>query len=512
MGQTIVIPPITPPAPGRCRRGLMLVLMLTGLLVGGLSPAAAQDGGQGQPPESRQAESLDPAVARDLLAAYENLQNERPGQAVTQLDALLAQRGDSMKPFDRASVLQIRGSALVGMDRFDRALADFAAALELNALPPEQTQQLRFNLAQLHFRQENHRQAIRYLEPWMAAADEPGDNAYYMLAAAHYFLDEYAQAVAPAEKAIQLSASAERRYYELANILYSQLDRPEPRVRLLSRMIRHWPDEAIYWKQLAALYNEMGRARDSFATLEVAYRNGLVDGEDDIVSLAQFYSLFDNPHRGAELLAREMQAGRVSRTVGHLETLSQLWSQAREHRKAIPVLREAAKLSDTGELSLRLGQVLFADEQYPAAETALAAAINKGGLDGDDRAETWLLLGTARFNQAGPGDRDIRARADKAFANAHGFDRTRDSATAWRRYIRAIDDTETRQASLEAEQAAALAAAAEQRALTTCRARRLSGRTLGEDCRERLASPGASPDTDLPDDADASTAKKSHGN
>jgi hypothetical protein len=206
-----------------------------------------------------------------------------------------------------------------------------------------------------------------------------------------------------------------------------------------------------------------------------------------MVSLAQYYSLYNNPYRGAELIAKEMEAGNVEPNVDNLELLSQLWSQAREHKEAIPVLREAAKLSDEGELSFRLGQVLLADEQNAAAEGALETAINKGGLSDEDRADAWLLLGTARFNQAGPGDKAKRADADDAFRLAQRFQRTRERATQWRGYITAINNTERRQAALETKQQQELAESARDRAITSCRAQRLAGTTLSQECEELLA-------------------------
>lgn len=447
------------------------------------TPHAQESEGKKQ---GNRTETLDPRVARELTAAYEELQADEFQRALTKLNSLIESRGDDMKPFDLASVLQIRGAALINLERHDKALRDFERALELDALPEEQNTQLLFNVAQLHFRSENYREAVRYLEQWIGRAEKPNHNAYYMLAAGHYYLENYRTAAPHVERAIGLAEKPKRRYYDLGNIVYAQLDERRKRAQLLERMVEHWPEEKSYWKQLAALYNELGQDRKSFATLEVAYRNGLIDEEDDIVSLAQYYSVHGNPHRGAKMLEKELEAGRVERNVEHLELLSQLWSRAREHRKAVPVLKEAARLSDDGELSYRLGQVLLSDERNADAEKALEAALKKGGLSEDDRADAWMLLGSARFNQAGPGDEAKRAKADKAFEMAQRFGQTRERASEWRGYIAAINRTEQRQAELEAKQEESLAQAAQQRALTACRAQRLSGSELGEECKALL--------------------------
>lgn len=446
------------------------------------NPAIAQEE---EEERGEQVQSLDPRVAKQLLGAYEKMEADNFQGALGDLNKLM-QQADDMKPFDRASVLQIRGQAHVNVDRVDLAMKDFQAALAENALPEDASLQLQYNVAQLHFQQENYKEAIRGLVAWMRATEEPGANAWFLLAAALYYENDYEKARVPVERALQLAESRERRHFDLANMIYSELGLTEKRSRLLSIMVSIWADEVSYWKQLAGLYMQEEKSKDALSTMELAYKSGLIDEESDILSLAQLYSVHNNPHRGAAVLEAGMKADQVERDVENLALLSQLLSQAREHKRAIPVLREAASLSDTGELAYRLGQVLLADEQNEAAEEALASALNKGGLDEGQRANAWMLLGTARFNQAGPGDREQRAAADKAFASAGDFALTRVEATGWREYIKAINDTEDRQARLEREQAEMLAEAARERELSACRSQQIAGRTLTEECVEVL--------------------------
>ncbi len=435
-----------------------------------------------------QAQTLSPAVATDLLRAYELLENGEVQEAVGALNRLLERRGESMSPFDRASVLQIRGSAYVQLDDYPRALADFERAIAQDALPPEQVSRLRFNMAQLYFVTEEFDKAIQFFERWLADDPEVSANTYFMLSGAYYQVNNLPRSLESVSRAIELGLEPDRRHHELKNVLLNELNRPRERIQLLSRMVVLWPDELSFWRQLSALYLDQDDQLKAFGALESAYLAGLITDERDLLLLGQFYSSFNNPYRGGRLIEREMQAGRVERNVRNLELLSQLWSQAREHRLAIPVLREAAQLSDTGQLSFRLGQALLADENHAAAETALKAAIDKGELAPNILAEAWMLLGNARFNQARPGDRQQRRLADQAFAEAERFASTRSQARGWREFIRAIDSTETRQAQLEQEQSERLQEAAQERFLMACRAQQLAGTTLSEECRRVLAA------------------------
>ncbi len=465
-----------------------LVLVLSAVLVVGLAGAAWAQDGEDSERDDEEVPTLDPRVAEDLLEAYELIQEEDYEGALERLDRLMNRRGDSMKPFDKASVLQVRGTAHINVEDNEGALQDFAAALELGALPTNQQNRLRFNLAQLYFVSERYEDSIRLFEQWMEGEDvDVTDTAYFMLGASHYNLDEYREAAQAIRQAIEVADEPEQRYYELLNAIYVELGDPDARARLLETMVEIWPGNLSYWRQLSALYMQMDEQFKAFAALETAYLNGLIEKGSDVINLAQYYSTFENPHRGAEVMEKEMETGRVERNVDNLELLSQLWSQAREHARAIPVLREAARMSDEGELSFRLGQALLADEKYADAEPALESALEKGGLEDQKTAEAWILLGTARFNQAEPGEREQRNEADEAFAQAEQYPRTRRQAADWRNYIDAINRTERRQAALEQEQSERLAQSARERLITACRAQELAGSELSEQCRELLA-------------------------
>jgi tetratricopeptide (TPR) repeat protein len=465
---------------------LKTLLIALGLLVGclGMSGALAQGS------------TLSHNVAVDLLAAYEELEEENYSRALVLLNELMTRRGDRMTDFDRASVLQVRGSAHVNMDNLDEGLNDFAEALRIGALPDDQNERLRFNLAQLYFATERYEESIAFFNRWLEGDVEPSDNTFFMLAAAHYHLDQFERALESIDRAMALTEEPNRRYYELKNVLLNELDRVRDRTELMKEMVEIWPKELSFWRQLSGLYLDQDMQQQSFAVLESAYLAGLIESSTDIIVLAQFYSSFNNPHRGANLIVEEMERGRIERNVRNLELLSQLWSQAREHRRAIPVLREAARMSETGDLFFRLGQALLADEQYDQAEVAFQNSIDTGGLDNATLAEVWLLLGTARFNQTGPGDREQRRSADQAFAQAERFSASRAQARDWRTYIRAINETESRQAMLEQQQSERMAVAAEERMLQSCRALQIAGRELTPECRQILGAAADGPPGD----------------
>ncbi|MFN0025308.1 MAG: hypothetical protein ACKVS5_15570 [Parvularculaceae bacterium] len=407
----------------------------------------------------RRSETLDPAVAKILSEVFE-LQALQPPQlqpALTKMNELLAAR-PNMKPYDKSVSHQMRGSLKVQLDDYPGALRDFQTALDANGLPANQNNQLRYFIAQIQFQLENYQAAIQGLNAWISAAKAEGvpvdANAYYLLAAAYTQVTppNWRAAAGPGELAIAGRTEPKKSDHDLLNLIYSELGENSKRGPLLERMINLWPNERSYWVQLSGFYSQSGKDQEAFSVLEVAYRAGLLTRESELITLVNYYSFFDNPFRGAKLMEREMEAGRIVRNVKNLTLLSQLWSQSREHKRAIPVLQSAAQTAGDGELYYRLGQVLLADEQYAAADRALTQAINKGGMNAQRTGDAWLLIGTARFSAAKPEDCAQRTRARQAFVNAQRYPGSSRQASDWVTYIDAITRTLGDQDKLEQSQ------------------------------------------------------------
>ena len=291
-----------------------LALVGATALVATTTPAAAQE--EESSSRRRVSQTLTPAVAKELGTIFELMQNDQYQQALGLLNALIQKRGGSMKPFDKATTYELRGSVKAQLEDFRGALRDFQTALDANALPPERQNQLRYFIAQLHFQVEDYPAAIRGLNQWIQSAQAAGQpvdaNAYYLLAAAYVQTNSFANAVNPAEQTVRLRDPAKKSDHDLLNLVYSETNASSKRLTLLERMINLWPEDRGYWTQLSGLYSTTGKDADAFAVLEVAYRAGLLNKEAEVLTLVQYYSFFDNPYRGAKLLEREMDAGLVN--------------------------------------------------------------------------------------------------------------------------------------------------------------------------------------------------------
>ncbi|MEM6649398.1 MAG: tetratricopeptide repeat protein [Pseudomonadota bacterium] len=379
-----------------------------------------------------------------------NLYNSDPPQlqaAINKLGEILSR---DLNKYDESTALEIRGQLYYQVENVQASIRDFNRVLQIDELPYERLQRIRFNLAQIYFQEGQYDRTISFMRQYMA--DDPSarqdTNALYILAVAYSQQEDFRNARQPAEDALRYAEKQQKKNYDLLNLIYSELGLTREREGLLERMVQAFPNEKPYWIQLAGIYSILENEADAFSTLEIAYNLGFLDTEQRIVALAQFYSRFDNPYRGGQLIEKEMAAGRVEKSLKNLELLSQLWSMAREQRKAIASLTEAARLSDSGELYYRLGQSYVADEQFAKGIENLRQALRKGGLSGKDRGDINLLIGNALFSLDGESS-EGRAAARRAYVAASNISTSRNAANSWIKYIDELEATDRALAEVE---------------------------------------------------------------
>ncbi|MEO0851609.1 MAG: tetratricopeptide repeat protein, partial [Pseudomonadota bacterium] len=188
------------------------VASMPGVPLVGAATAIAQDDDQ---PRRSSSPSLTPTVAKGVQEAIQitTPEGREPNKAdfqqgVSKLNALIAQRGDRLKGYDKAVVYQVRGQFKLELEDNVGALRDFQTAIDTRSLTPESENGLRYAVAQLHFSLENYDQAISGLNQWIQITQNEGKappaNAYYLLGLAYVAKEDYRRARQPMERALQL--------------------------------------------------------------------------------------------------------------------------------------------------------------------------------------------------------------------------------------------------------------------------------------------------------------------
>ncbi len=382
--------------------------------------------------ETQETASMREATYKELAKAQEAADAEDYAEAARVLDKLGKQ---DLNDYERAQLLNLRAYIYYAQDNYAGAIQSYERLFEQPGLPEALRTSTAYTLAQLYFSQENWQKSIDMINTWMSMTDEPTLTAYELMAQAYYQRGDYRKAIDPAKRVIEMTKQAgepvKEHSYLLLRVLYYELEEYDQVAAILHELIRHNPKKQ-YWMQLAGIYGEIGNEKKQISTLELAYLQGYLEQEPELLTLAGLLLQNDLPYKAGRILKKGIDDGIISSTYEHWRLLSQAWTLAQEDELAVPALTRAAELSDDGELDIILGQAYMNLEQWDAAAQAIRNGLRKGGLDRPDQAQ--VMLGQALFNM------DSFDEASRAFEAAQADRRSRQLAAQWLNYIESEKD------------------------------------------------------------------------
>ena len=330
--------------------------------------------------------------------------------------------------YEYAVTMQTWGYLHAARERYREAIDAFGKALATGELPDDVALELRYDIAQLHAGLEAWQKAARAYEAWLAEAKSPSAESYAFGAMVYARLKRYGKAIGAIRKAIAMAERPRENWYQLLAALHYQRNELKAMAGVLEKMVSLWPKRPRYWKQLASVHYLLGRNRRALAVLALAYRQGYLERESELLNLVNLYLLQKIPYKAARILEREMDAGRIRRTGRNLQRLGELWMQARESDEALKELEAAARVQKSGRLHLRLARLWYDREQWEKVVHHARRARALGGLR--HAGDAWLLEGMA-LHELGR----RREKALAAFEQARNDPHSRKQAEQWIAYV-----------------------------------------------------------------------------
>ncbi len=439
------------------------LILLTGVFAAGGAYAAQDDErAKRDQQKTKQAQAVSKAVYDKILQAQEKIDAEDDAGALRILKNV--NRSDKLTEYERSNILNYIGFVQYNMDDVKAAIATYEDMLRIPSLEEQIRKQTVYTLAQLCMMEELYTKAIRLIEQWFTLESNPAPEPYILYAQNLYQVNRYADMIAPIESAMEVAIKRNKPvredWYVLLNFAYFQQE-DYRKVRDIQKILLvNWPKKG-YWRSLAGAYSELDEENNLFASFDAAHTQGLWRKESELVTMAQLYMSHDVPYKAAMLLSSEMESGRVKRNAKNYRLLSQAWQVAQEDEKSIPALKEAARLSDDGELDLRLGNAYLNLGRYGECVSAVKAGLRKGGIKSPDNAQ--FSLGRCLYFQ-----QKYRA-AINAFREARKTRRSVKIANQWIKMINFDIDRN--------EQIALAEAAARRQLRDLAKRREASGRT-----------------------------------
>lgn len=366
---------------------------------------------------------------RLLEEAQQLLDQGNSSKGLGQLHKLLDDTTGSA--YEQSIVLQSIAHAHMNKGDYKAAIHPLERSIELQALPDDVLQHCRYNLSQLYMATDQYGETIKVINQWFSKAQHPTAEAYVLLGSAHLQLNQYKQAIKPLTKAIELSDKPNEGWYQSLLGAYYELKNYKQCTLLLQRMIRLFPEQNDYWKQLSAIEMSRNRTAQALAVMELAYLRDRINTERDLLNLAQLYVMRDAPYKAAQLIEDSIQQGKIKPTAKNWESAANAWYLAKEVDHATMALEKANNKDDKTKLSLRLAQLYLESRRWPEAIERLEKLVSK--VQDKDKAQTWLLLGIARY------ENQLNSDAQKAFREASKFKWTHKDAKQWLAYLTSQD-------------------------------------------------------------------------
>jgi tetratricopeptide (TPR) repeat protein len=416
----------------RKTKAICLTLMCS-LLVA--LPAAAQDDEdaaerQSRSQKTKQAQAVSKDVYDRIQKAQELVDAKDYSGALRLLNSLY--NPDKLTEYEQSNVLNYIGFVYYNMDDVNGAIRTYEKMLAIPSLEETLRKQTTYTMAQLYTMQEQYNKALSTLDKWFQLETNPAPEPFILKAQNLYQVERHAEMIEPIETAMRIARERDKEvkedWYNLLNFAYFRQENYRMVRDIQKIMLVNWPKKR-YWFSLAGAYTELGEDENLINAYAAAFDQGMLEKESELVTMAQLFMQREVPYKAGQLLEKEMAAGRISKNAKHYRLLSQAWQLSMEDQKAIPALTEAARLSNDGELDVRLANALLNTGKYSECVEAVEDGIRKGGLKSPDNAQISLgmcLYNLRRYNNA-----------ISAFQQAAKTPRSRKVANQWINVIRA---------------------------------------------------------------------------
>lgn len=321
-------------------------------------------------------------------------------------------RAMELNCYERIAIVRL--GAYVKLERGDRrgAVQDLLSLIEMGAIAQDQIAGTYYNIAQIYLQEEDLPQALNYMTRWQRAGGQPDRTQKWQLAVLNQRADNFNEAIRWAEEVRREDGSRfDQQLYDLLVFLYNETNDQAKLAEVLEALLERNPQERRYWDAIAGNYFAANEEMRAFEVQKAMYLAGLLTTEEELMRVVNFYNRFDAPFHAARILEKEMNAGRIQKTTERMSLLADFYQVAREHEKAIPVIRQAAEMGGGAPMYERLGASYNELGRWAESEEALRRALSMSGVR--DRGTAYVRIGQARYEQ------NDRAGAREAFRQAN---------------------------------------------------------------------------------------------
>ena len=234
-------------------------------------------------------------------------------------------------------------------------------------------------LGDLQMQTKDYKGALVNFYAWMDFTGKNDGATWVKIAQANYELKQLDKMIVPADKAIAaFGDKPNQNPYILKLTSYYERKKYNEAIDVLETVILLFPENKSWWTQLPMFYLLVENYPKALQTLDLAYKQGFLEKESQIKTLANLYSSNESPYKAAKLLEKHIASGLVKRDDNNISTLANAWHAAQHVGTAAKYYGELAKMTGEAKHYSKQGMLLKQDEQFSKAIPALNKALELG--------------------------------------------------------------------------------------------------------------------------------------
>ena len=324
--------------------------------------------------EKRKVQLVGASVGKKVAKAFEAYSADDIDGALLILSEINAKKG-----YDKAYVDRFIGVMYAQKGDEKKSIQFLKLAIEPDILNEADHAESLKLVADLQMQTKEYKEALEHYQAWMDFTGKEDANTYVKMSQAYYESKRLDKVVEAADKAIKLFADKPNQNpYILKITSFYERKMYKEAIDVLETVILIFPEKQQWWTQLGMFYLLVEDYKKAVQTLDLAYKQGFLEKESQIKTLANLYSQNRMPYKAAALLEKHIASGLVKRDDRNLSTLANAWHAAQHIGDAAKYYGELAKMTNDAKYFRKQGMLLKQDEQYSSAIKALDKALSLG--------------------------------------------------------------------------------------------------------------------------------------
>jgi tetratricopeptide (TPR) repeat protein len=350
-------------------------------------------------------------IGKEVEAAQKAMKASQWSDVIKNLE--VAETKSGLTPFDKKSIYDFKAYAYIKLNNYKAAEDAWEKAMDSGGYTPAEKAETTERLFKLATQNQQYAKALEYGKTVTESGNAKPDD-FVIMTQVYYTQKDCKSAVQWSDKAVAAAKKAGEAPKEVLLQIKLQCasdasDSPG-QLTALYDLVR-LTNSTKYWNTLIRIERQDERDDHNLLMIyRVMYDVGAMQADTDFIEMAQLLGDAALPGEAASVIDKAMSTPGVMKDEHKERTnrlLASLKTRADKDKQGIASFEAEAQKSPSGQLGVKLGEVHYGFGEYPAAVTAINAALAKGQIKNMD--EAYVYLGRSQVAQKNNAD------AKKAF-------------------------------------------------------------------------------------------------